>query len=150
VRELENYVEHLLIMGQEEAQADFLRAYISGPRPESRNGPSACHTRVETPLVEMGFGSKGRALTDPVASPNAATLPIRPTLQAAFGPTVPWPTLADVEREHIQKTLEHAGYNQTVAAKLLAIDRQQLIRKIKLYSLDLPIHRGRPRSQPLD
>lgn len=57
-----------------------------------------------------------------------------------------WPTLDEVERDHIRWTLEHTGYNQTVAAGLLHVDRHQLARKIKKYGLDAHLRgRGRPR-----
>jgi DNA-binding NtrC family response regulator len=37
-----------------------------------------------------------------------------------------WPTLAELERQHIERTLEHTQYNQTAAARLLEISRQQI------------------------
>lgn len=61
----------------------------------------------------------------------------RPILQ-------PWPTLADVEREHILQTLQRTGYNQTAAACLLELDRHQLARRIKKFGLDSTARRGRP------
>ena len=44
-------------------------------------------------------------------------------------------TLEECEREQIQWTLEHAGDNRTLAAKLLGIDRASLWRKIKRHGL---------------
>jgi len=49
--------------------------------------------------------------------------------QAADG----WPTLSDVEREHIQATLAQANDNQSLAARMLGIDRSVLRRKIIRY-----------------
>ncbi len=40
-----------------------------------------------------------------------------------------WLTLADLEREHITKTLKETFYNQSAAARMLGIDRKQLSRK---------------------
>jgi DNA-binding NtrC family response regulator len=57
----------------------------------------------------------------------------------------PWPDLAQAQREHIVRTLERTGYNQTAAARLLNIPRKQLARKIKLYRIDISRSRpGRP------
>ena len=56
-----------------------------------------------------------------------------------------WPSLTDVERRHILLTLEHTGFNQTAAARLLSMDRHSLRRKIRRYGIDLPVvQRGRP------
>ncbi len=60
-----------------------------------------------------------------------------------------WPTAADVERQHILRTLEHTGYNQSAAARLLGIDRHQLRRRMFEYGLAAPgqVRRGRPAIQ---
>ncbi len=57
-----------------------------------------------------------------------------------------WPTAAQVEREHIVRTLQHAADNQSVAARLLDIDRHQLRRRMQEYGLMQPgqARRGRP------
>jgi DNA-binding NtrC family response regulator len=57
-----------------------------------------------------------------------------------------WPTAADVEREHIIRTLDHARQNQSAAARLLDIDRHQLRRRMQEYGLMQPgqARRGRP------
>jgi transcriptional regulator with PAS, ATPase and Fis domain len=46
-----------------------------------------------------------------------------------------FPTLAEVERAHIELALERAGGNRTLAAKALGIGRNTLARKIKAYRL---------------
>jgi DNA-binding NtrC family response regulator len=48
-----------------------------------------------------------------------------------------WLTIAEVEREHIRRTLERARYNQCEAARLLGVERHQLARKIRKYGLDI-------------
>jgi DNA-binding NtrC family response regulator len=60
-----------------------------------------------------------------------------------------WLTAAEVEREHIVRTLEIASYNQTVAAKLLDVDRHQLRRRMQEYGLLTPgvARCGRPSSK---
>ena len=45
-------------------------------------------------------------------------------------------TLAELEREHILKVLEHTEHNKTQAARILGIDRVSLWRKIKRYGLE--------------
>ncbi len=44
-------------------------------------------------------------------------------------------SLDDVEREHIQRTLEHTGWNKSRAATLLGITPPRLDRKIRKYNL---------------
>jgi Nif-specific regulatory protein len=44
-------------------------------------------------------------------------------------------SLSDVEREHIQATLNHTGWNKSRAANILGIERSTLDRKIRRYKL---------------
>ena len=53
-----------------------------------------------------------------------------------------WPTAAEVERQHLQDTLEKVDYNLSAAARLLDLDRHSLRRRISKYGLD--ISRARP------
>jgi DNA-binding NtrC family response regulator len=56
-----------------------------------------------------------------------------------------WPTLADIERNHILLTLERTHYNQSAAARLLGINRNALRRYARALGLDLSrSRRGRP------
>ena len=56
-----------------------------------------------------------------------------------------WLSLAELKRWHIQKTLEHTGYNQTAAAKLLEVTPRVLSRLIKTHGIDVSrSRRGRP------
>lgn len=58
-----------------------------------------------------------------------------------------WPTLEDYEREAIAATLEHTGYNQAAAARLLGLDRSVLRRRIKKLGIDVSRSTpGRPSS----
>ena len=59
-----------------------------------------------------------------------ADLPL--SLQGGSGPPA-GPSLDDVERAHILKTLEACDWNQTKAAKVLDIDRVTLYNRIKRY-----------------
>jgi DNA-binding NtrC family response regulator len=58
-------------------------------------------------------------LTNPIVSGNAES---------------PIQTLEALEREHIQKALEHTGGNRALAAQLLGIDRVSLWRKLRRYN----------------
>jgi transcriptional regulator of acetoin/glycerol metabolism len=51
-------------------------------------------------------------------------------------------TLADVERAHIEKVLGLAGWNRSLAARLLDIDRRTLFSKIQRYGLIGPLRPG--------
>ena len=47
-----------------------------------------------------------------------------------------WPTLADVERMHLERTLAATMQNKSLAAKLLGIDRSVLRRKLQRYGIE--------------
>ena len=49
-----------------------------------------------------------------------------------------WPTLADVERVHLERTLAATMQNKSLAAKLLGIDRSVLRRKLQRYGMEGP------------
>ena len=44
-------------------------------------------------------------------------------------------SLAEMEREHIVRTLRTAGGNRSAAARLLGVDRKTLYRKLKRYGI---------------
>ncbi len=54
-----------------------------------------------------------------------------PMTSASFLPT----TLDDLEKRHIQRTLEHTSWNKSQSATLLGIERSTLDRKIRAYEL---------------
>ncbi len=70
----------------------------------------------------IGVGDLPAALR---ARPGASTAASRPA------------SLAEMEREHILRTLRAAGGNRAAAARLLALDRKTLYRKLKLYGIGL-------------
>ncbi|NIP68389.1 MAG: AAA domain-containing protein [Planctomycetales bacterium] len=67
---------------------------------------------------------------DDTAVPDPALVG-EPGSQAPAG----WKTMADNERDHIRRTLEFTGYNQSAAARLLEIDYRLLMRRIKKFKL---------------
>jgi DNA-binding NtrC family response regulator len=66
---------------------------------------------------------------------------------AADSAATGWMTLADVELEHIRRTLQEVFFNQSAAARLLGIDRKLLARKIKKLGLQIPTQGARRVSQ---
>ncbi|TWU16833.1 Transcriptional regulatory protein ZraR [Allorhodopirellula heiligendammensis] len=64
--------------------------------------------------------------------------PIAPIAPVDADDDVSWSTLAEVESEHIVKTLRMVGFNQSAAARLLNVDRHLLARKMKKYGLLKP------------
>jgi DNA-binding NtrC family response regulator len=73
--------------------------------------------------------------------PGEATLLVR-RVAAQSGPgsngggeasTVDWPTMDQVEREHILHTIQHCRSNYTRAARILGIGRNTLWRKLNRY-----------------
>ncbi len=97
-----------------------------------------------------------------VIGPEAAALPaaderspetVRPAIALPVSQRPPWtpvaaarwPTMSEMERDHIRRTLEHTDYNQSAAARLLQIDRHQLMRKIHKHGIDTSrSRRGHP------
>ncbi len=58
-----------------------------------------------------------------------------------------WPTLDDLEAEHIRETLIEARYNQAAAARMLAIPLATLMEKIRKHRIPLPRFRQEAGSQ---
>ena len=48
-------------------------------------------------------------------------------------------SLADIEQEHILKTLEHTGWNKSRSAQILGIERSTLDRKLKRFHVPRPL-----------
>ncbi|MCE9630604.1 MAG: sigma-54 dependent transcriptional regulator [Planctomycetia bacterium] len=76
--------------------------------------------RVEPKMISAAPGGAPTA-AQPAAGPAEADL---------------WPTLADVERLHLERTLTATMQNKSLAAKMLGIDRSVLRRKLQRYGLD--------------
>jgi DNA-binding NtrC family response regulator len=65
--------------------------------------------------------------------------PAASACQVVEPPALPgWMTLASIEREHLQRTLEHTFFNRSAAARLLGITRQALLRKIERHGIEIP------------
>ena len=116
------------------------RSRASFPRHSLRHDPapsSPSSTKLTGPrtLLELEAGSSPQAL--PRVRPRPITPP-NPGMEAAgSGAEDAWPTLADVEKAHIQRTLKETFYNQSATARLLGIDRKLLARKIRKFGLQV-------------
>ncbi len=135
VREMQNLIERAVLFSDGE---------VIGPEAfvESMRSKAERYAGMQSPA-------------DPFAAPSGRTeaLPVRESPAPASNVPLPvdettgrWATLAQVEREHIRRTLEETFYNQSAAARLLEIDRKLLARKIKKHQIPVPVgRRGRPR-----
>jgi len=110
--------------------------FLDGGEPEASD--HANHDRA-APMSSRGnlAVSRSRPVTDP---DRVATVPLHAELAS---PTVPapreaWPTLSDIERGHIARTLQETFFNQSAAARLLGINRKLLSRKMKKHGIHLP------------
>jgi DNA-binding NtrC family response regulator len=135
VRELENVLERAVMFSSgDEIDPDALSG-LMGTRPAAESSSGAAQLAVAasrgivsaTPLpgvyrVEPRIQSSAQALAPPAAA-------------AADGASA-WPTLADVERMHLERTLTATMQNKSLAAKMLGIDRSVLRRKLQRYGLD--------------
>ena len=126
VRELENFLERAMLFATGTEICPLVSEHLWGVPPSAATR-HCDQASPQTPLV---------VLTDLAPRASAAV---------AADPSGPWPTLADLEREHIHRTLQRTNYNQTATANLLGIPRKQLARKIKKYAIDTAhFRRGRP------
>jgi len=113
VRELRNVVERAAIRAQ-------------GPQLKAR------HVELDAPRTPPPFPR-------PAPSSSAAAPPTAPTKRLP-APDLPAPDeaprrLADVERDHILRTLEHCGGNKRRAAEVLGIHRTTLAKKLEEYGV---------------
>ena len=71
--------------------------------------------------------------------PDGAARPAAPALTLHQGVAAPaaaeWPTLAEVEREHIRKTLELVSGNRWAAARLLQLDWRRFQQRLHWHDL---------------
>jgi DNA-binding NtrC family response regulator len=82
----------------------------------------------------LAFGDTPTVETAPAWSGASSDGAIAPTAYSVAN--TPWPTMADVELEHIRKTLQLTFGNRGTTARLLAMERHQLTRKIRKYGLE--------------
>jgi DNA-binding NtrC family response regulator len=160
VRELENVLERAVMFSSGDEIDDDAFSSLREPRERSdRSSPQAeeAGQRAVGPTAFGGGTQLEQAARRGAVAPTSISgvyrvdarsrAPVQPAgrSSAADGNgAVPeraaaaggWPTLADVERVHLERTLAEAMYNKSLAAKLLGIDRSVLRRKLQRYGLD--------------
>lgn len=137
VRELENVLERAVMFSSgDEIDPDALTGLMRAGGPL---GGAASATGAMAAAATQGIVSPtplpGVFRVEPKMRPMSAA----PTPATAGEPDASgnsWPTLADVERLHLEKTLAATMQNKSLAAKMLGIDRSVLRRKLKSYGLD--------------
>jgi DNA-binding NtrC family response regulator len=136
IRELENAIERAILFSPSDEIDAHLLPRASAAEEEITTDEGAT-IRFEKAVAHLATTNWDDANS---ASPQA--------IGVHYGDDGNWPTAAQVEREHIVRTLEHAAHNQSAAARLLDIDRHQLRRRMQEYGLMTPgqARRGRPLS----
>ena len=131
VRELENVLERAVMFSSgDEIEPDLLSSLECGgaAAPEAAGDDSplenAARRGVVAPTLISGVY---RVSPHPMAGHGVKEL--RPVVGE-------WPTLADVERMHLERTLAEALNNKSLTAKLLDIDRSVLRRKLQRHGID--------------
>jgi len=135
VRELENVLERAVMFSSgDQIDPDALSGLMVGGSPGE--------PPVTGSIAQMAVAAT-RGIVSPTPLPGVYR--VEPTMapdaegraqQAAPGTAEEWPTLADVERMHLERTLAATMQNKSLAAKMLGIDRSVLRRKLQRYGLD--------------
>ena len=132
VRELENVLERaVMFSSSDEIDPDALTGLMASGGPVPGGAAAAA--------AMAAAATQGIVSATPLSGvfrvkPKLRTPPAAPAAEAASDES--WPTLADVERVHLEKTLAATMQNKSLAAKMLGIDRSVLRRKLKSYGLD--------------
>jgi DNA-binding NtrC family response regulator len=144
VRELENVLERAVMFSSgDHIDPDALSGLIVGGAPGEppSRGSLDQMTMAATRGIVSATPLPGVYRVEPKAAAAAAVKPAAAADDAA-DPAADaetadsWPTLADVERMHLEKTLAATMQNKSLAAKLLGIDRSVLRRKLQRYGLE--------------
>ncbi len=153
VRELENVLERAVMFSSGEeidpdaltglmgidapAPADPVDAGAAAPPAASLAGMASAASRgIVSPTSLPGVYRVEPRVTAPGPAAAAAAPPAAGQGGAAASGEDCWPTLADVERMHLERTLAATMQNKSLAAKMLGIDRSVLRRKLQRYGLD--------------
>jgi len=134
VRELENVLERAVMFSSGDCiESDALSGLMGNGGPAAPAGGSG-------PMTPMAVAAS-RGIVSPTPLPGVFR--VEPSIQPAKPPVAAepaageaWPTLADVERLHLERTLAASMHNKSLAAKMLGIDRSVLRRKLQRYGID--------------
>ncbi len=151
VRELENVLERAVMFSSgDQIDPDALNGLML-PGKDAESSPGGLGGQIAiaasrgivspTPLAGVyRVEPKIMPAAAPAAPPQAATEAAPRMSPQATGEDAAeadlWPTLADVERLHLERTLTATMQNKSLAAKMLGIDRSVLRRKLQRYGLD--------------
>lgn len=133
VRELENVLERAVMFSSgDRIEPDALSGLMA---PE--DAPAGPRGSL-TPMADAA--SRGVVSSTPLPGVFRVEPKLDQEGDAAVAEATPmttdnWPTLADVERVHLEKTLAAVVHNKSLAAKLLGVDRSVLRRKLERYGL---------------
>jgi two-component system response regulator PilR (NtrC family) len=148
VRELENVLERAVMFSSgDEIDPDALTGLMGTDGPaDHAPGPAPTGSAAMAAAASQGVVSPtalpGVYRVEPKlqsAAPAAAASPVVAPPPAPSESTVDeesWPTLADVERIHLERTLAATMQNKSLAAKMLGIDRSVLRRKLQRYGME--------------
>ncbi|MFM8496270.1 MAG: sigma 54-interacting transcriptional regulator, partial [Planctomycetia bacterium] len=156
VRELENVLERAVMFSSgDEIDPEALSGFMGsggvvGVEPAAPPGAPAQDVSQLVQATAQGILSTtavpGVFRVEPaVASPPPSAPSLGPGRVAGGSAAPPandqesgnaWPTLADVERLHLERTLAATMHNKSLAAKLLGIDRSVLRRKLQRYGME--------------
>jgi DNA-binding NtrC family response regulator len=136
VRQLRNVLEQAVIDSPTAViSEELLRRIVSLSFASREEIAESQGDWLEAPAHEAGEDAAGQldaGRRNPAGrgSPAAAREPAAADSTAAL-----WPTLEDLERQHISRTLERTFNNRSAAARLLGVTRQALLRKMKRYGI---------------
>ena len=145
VRELENVLERAVMFSSgDEIDPDALSGFMLSGGVAGVGAAEPCRTPVHDKSQLVQAAAQGilsttavpgvfRVEPDLKQSPAASPAPVPAGNGSAPGA---WPTLADVERLHLERTLAATMQNKSLAAKLLGIDRSVLRRKLQRFGLE--------------
>lgn len=134
VRELENVLERAVMFSTgDRIDSESLSGLIAGAENSPVSGAASSLGKMAMAAsrgIVAATPLPGVFRVEPKLSPTA------PAEQAVATSTDVWPTLADVERVHLERTLAATMQNKSLAAKMLGVDRSVLRRKLQRYGLD--------------
>ncbi len=87
-------------------------------------------------------------LPEEVGAPSSSTKTPLDSVPTNLGSALPgsdhpgWPTMDDMMRIHLQRTLEHTNFNQTAAARMLSLDRNAVRRLAQRLGVAVSLKRG--------
>jgi DNA-binding NtrC family response regulator len=136
VRELENVLERAVMFSSgDEIDPDSLTG-LMGEGLAARPPATAPLTLAANRGVVSPTALPGVYRVEPQLQPGRQSAAEREPQPPAEDDSQSWPTLADVERVHLERTLAATLHNKSLAAKMLGIDRSVLRRKLQRYGLD--------------